>query len=166
MEYWHKDILSYYIMDHLVDISALEGLSGIIPHDPTRIASKWILTSPNIRRRMYEPSLGIRDVKPMENGLCGLDDRAQYPQFLTKGFEYACCIPRPAPGLEDLFWRVKVDDTELIIGMVILTNTRMLKDECAQRLKSQLTITAKIAFECLEHNPQATLLSSFIFYAQ
>ncbi|TEB19809.1 hypothetical protein FA13DRAFT_1646079, partial [Coprinellus micaceus] len=69
----------------------------------------WVITSPNYKG-VPKPNLGIRSLFAKSNRCYGLDDRMLHPQLVSKGFEWAVCIPKKTDKFPGLWWRPTEND--------------------------------------------------------
>ena len=170
-KYKAKDVLSYCVLDHPIrpeenlDKAGMRVFSEEEFNRYKNMKTWWIVTSPNFLA-IYKPPIGNREVCVRSNGLYGEDDRMLHPQLVSKGFEWATCVPRKNEKWKGLWWRPTPEDSVVLQSSIIVTTTRYLKKEAYRILEEELVKATDRAFSTLAANPKATLLGSLVTHAK
>ncbi|KAJ3514162.1 hypothetical protein NMY22_g14833 [Coprinellus aureogranulatus] len=170
--YRGHDVLSYCVLDDVVHLHENMDKGGVPIYSEEDLnryqgtKTTYICASSNVKGRVPKPPMGFQIVMALADGRYGINDRGRHPQFVSKGYEWAPCIPRKCKELEFLWWTPKPEDSVPIKSTAIVVSLRVLKKEHLKKLEEHLHSASELAFSTLEKNPKATLLSSLITSAK
>ncbi|KAH6888336.1 hypothetical protein BKA70DRAFT_1235429 [Coprinopsis sp. MPI-PUGE-AT-0042] len=134
-------------------------------NSPDRMGSiHWIVVTTPYPIPIPEIVTGYQKHQFRKDGRGGLQDRTQYPQFITPGFEWAVCIKKNLDSASPLRFTPSLDDCPLIPHSAINVELRVLNRVHFQRFEQMAgSLGTRMKKFLLNHpsNDLATTASDF-----